>query len=123
MCVASPATGGPPRGVLLGTSAGGALYYVEPAAAIGPNNELGAAKGEAMAAEESVLWKLTATVIEAVDDLQNVLDVVSTGSMLRIRKVSVNSFPFFCFQSDIRMDSYAAGLEMSQPGAWSLESL
>lgn len=45
VCVAVPAAkGSPPRGILLGGSAG--LSYVEPASAVPANNDLAAARGE-----------------------------------------------------------------------------
>lgn len=45
MCVAVPANeGSPPKGILLGGSAG--VQYIEPPAAVGPNNDLAAARGE-----------------------------------------------------------------------------
>ncbi len=38
----------PPASMLLGTSQGGGILYVEPPAAVGTNNELAAARGEAL---------------------------------------------------------------------------
>lgn len=50
--------------------------YIEPAAAVSVNNELIVARAEAMAAEEAVLWSLTASIVEHVDQLRAVLEVV-----------------------------------------------
>lgn len=45
VCVAVPASNGDaPKGILLGGSAG--VLYIEPPAAVGPNNDLAAARGE-----------------------------------------------------------------------------
>lgn len=45
MCVAVPISeGSQPKGILLGGSAG--VQYIEPPAAVGPNNDLAAARGE-----------------------------------------------------------------------------
>lgn len=40
------------------------------------NNELAAARGEAGAAEENVLWQLTGQVIDNLEDIQRALDNV-----------------------------------------------
>lgn len=77
VCLAVPGGTTPPKGMLLGSSTGGSIVYVEPTAAVPLNNDLAAARGEAYAAEESVLWKLTGIVMEALDSLQHILDVVS----------------------------------------------
>jgi len=45
--------------LMLGSSPGGGLMYVEPPAAVSLNNELAAARGECYSAEEEVLWDLT----------------------------------------------------------------
>lgn len=50
--------------------------YIEPTAAVPLNNDLAAARGEAYAAEESVLWRLTGSVMEVLDSLQHNLDLV-----------------------------------------------
>lgn len=78
MCVAVPGGDKPPKGVLLGSSAGGGVLYLEPPAAVPLNNELAAARGEAYAAEEAVLWKLTGSIVDAEDDIRLALDVVCT---------------------------------------------
>jgi hypothetical protein len=107
MCVAVPISeGSQPKGILLGGSAG--VQYIEPPAAVGPNNDLAAARGEVItlqpivftmqsipghsAAEEAVLWDVTTRVIDAVYDIQAVLDMVSLlhsalkGGCSRFRK-------------------------------------
>ena len=38
------------------------------------NNELAAAHGEMFAAEEAVLWKLTSSVVEAVETIKETLE-------------------------------------------------
>lgn len=75
MCVVVPVSAdAPPKGILLGSSAG--CLYVEPPAAVALNNDLAAARGEAATAAEAVLWRLTGDVIDAVSDLERLLDVV-----------------------------------------------
>ena len=45
LCIAIPVSAdGPPKGILLGSSAG--VLYVEPPAAVSLNNDLAAARGE-----------------------------------------------------------------------------
>lgn len=78
MCLAVPGGSTPPKGILLGSSPGGSIVYIEPTAAAPLNNDLAAARGEAFAAEESVLWRLTGDVMAEMDSLQHNLDVVST---------------------------------------------
>ena len=78
MCIVLPASGdGAPKGILLGTSPGGGNYYVEPPSAVPLNNDLGAARGEAAAAEEAVMWKLTGQISDDLEDIQAALDTVS----------------------------------------------
>ena len=67
---------GAPRGILLGASESGGMQYIEPPAAVPLNNELAAARAEAAAAEEAVLWRLTGRVADIDADLQRALDVV-----------------------------------------------
>ncbi len=43
------------------------------------NNELAAARGEAAAAEENVMWQLTGQVIDNLADMQAALAIVSTS--------------------------------------------
>jgi hypothetical protein len=43
------------------------------------NNELAAARGEAAAAEEKVMWQLTGQVIDNLADMQAALAIVSTS--------------------------------------------
>ena len=52
------------------------MLYVEPQAAVPLNNDLAAARGEAYAAVENVLWKLTGLIADAIDDVQQALDTV-----------------------------------------------
>ena len=70
MCVAAPAGTKLNNAALLGTSPGGGLSYLEPAALVGLNNELLAARAEAMSAEEGVLWELTGRLMGCLDDVQ-----------------------------------------------------
>lgn len=77
LCVVLPASQqGPPKGILLGSSPGGGAFYIEPPSAVPLNNDLAAARGEAAAAEENVLWQLTGRVIDDLEDLQASLDMV-----------------------------------------------
>lgn len=77
LCVVLPASQqGPPKGILLGSSPGGGAFYIEPPSAVPLNNDLAAAKGEAAAAVEKVLWQLTGRIIDNQDDLQASLDMV-----------------------------------------------
>ena len=76
LCVAAAAGEGAPRGILLGASDSGGMQYIEPPAAVPLNNELGAARAEAAAAEEAVLWRLTGRLADIDFDLQRALDVV-----------------------------------------------
>ncbi len=62
--------------MLLGSSAGGAIVYVEPGSVVPGNNELAAARGECFAAEEAVLSKLSMLCAEHAEHLQHVLDVL-----------------------------------------------
>lgn len=61
-------------GVVLG--AGPAVQYVEPGAAVPLNNDLAAARGEALSAEEAVLWSLTGRIIDAHGILAALLSAV-----------------------------------------------
>jgi hypothetical protein len=72
MCVAAPAGTKLNNAALLGTSPGGGLSYLEPAALVALNNELLAARAEAMSAEEGVLWELTGRLMGCLDDVQTV---------------------------------------------------
>ena len=77
LCVVLPTSQqGPPKGILLGSSPGGGAFYIEPPSAVPLNNDLAAARGEAAAAEENVLWQLTGRVIDDLEDLQASLDMV-----------------------------------------------
>ena len=77
LCLAVPGEGNAPKGMLLGSSPGGGILYVEPPAAAPLNNELAAARGESYAAEEAILWRVTGVVMQHVDSLQHALDTVS----------------------------------------------
>ena len=76
VCLAVPGGSTPPKGMLLGSTPGGGIVYIEPTAAAPLNNDLAAARGEAYAAEEAVLWRLTGSVMEVLDSLHHNLDVV-----------------------------------------------
>ena len=56
---------------------GGGAFYIEPPSAVALNYELAAARGEAAAAEENVLWQLTGQVSDNLEDIQKALDDVS----------------------------------------------
>ena len=83
LCLAVPSSDAQPKGILLGGSNAAGVVYVEPQAAVPLNNELAAARGEAYAAVESVLWKLTGLIADAVDDVQRVLDTVRPRTSLK----------------------------------------
>ncbi|KAK9818002.1 hypothetical protein WJX72_005611 [[Myrmecia] bisecta] len=99
MCVAVAASGGVPKGILLGSSPGGGMYYIEPSSAVPLNNDLGAARGEMFAAEEAVLWRLTSAVVDDRDDVQRCLDTVVwldvAASRARYSRWVEGSFPTF----------------------------
>jgi hypothetical protein len=59
-------------GVTLGASTGGGMLYVEPPAAVAGNNELAAARAEALSAEEAVLWELSGRLMGVIDDVSGV---------------------------------------------------
>ncbi|GIL91154.1 hypothetical protein Vretifemale_18815, partial [Volvox reticuliferus] len=85
MCVAVPAGTKISNGVLLGSSPGGSLQFVEPPAAMGLNNELGAARAEAQAAEEAVLWQLTGLVLGSLEELESTFRIVAWLDVLSAR--------------------------------------
>ena len=72
MCVAAPAGTKLNNAVLLGTSRSGGLSFLEPAGLVGLNNELLAARAEALSAEENVLWELSGRLMGVLDDVQTV---------------------------------------------------
>ena len=78
ICVAVQASpDGPPRGgIFLASGPGGTVWYIEPSAAVPLNNELIAVKAELTAAEDAVLWRLTALVGDVFEELQRVLCAV-----------------------------------------------
>lgn len=57
---------------MLGSSVGGGMLFIEPGQVVTLNNELAAARAEAMAAEESVLWELSGRVMGVQDDIEQV---------------------------------------------------
>ena len=77
LCIAVPSSEAQPKGMVLGGSSAAGVLYVEPQAAVPLNNDLAAARGEAYAAVESVLWSLTGLIADAEDDMQHALDTVS----------------------------------------------
>ena len=77
LCIAVPSSEAQPKGMVLGGSSSAGVLYVEPQAAVPLNNDLAAARGEAYAAVESVLWSLTGLIADAEDDMQHALDTVS----------------------------------------------
>ena len=64
------------RGIVISNGGRAGVMYVEPTAAVPINNLLIAARAEAMAAEEAVLWSLTSTIIDSLEQLRSVLDVI-----------------------------------------------
>lgn len=74
--MAMPAGEAPGRGVVLGGGGPGGALYLEPPAAVPLNNELAAARGEAYAALEAVLWRLTGLVADAEADARRALETV-----------------------------------------------
>ncbi|CAK0787588.1 hypothetical protein CVIRNUC_010810 [Coccomyxa viridis] len=76
LCIAVPSSEAQPKGMVLGGSSSAGVLYVEPQAAVPLNNDLAAARGEAYAAVESVLWALTGLIADAEDDMQQALDTV-----------------------------------------------
>jgi hypothetical protein len=71
----------PVGGIMLGASAG--LMFVEPAGAVGANNELLAARGEAMTAEDDVSYSLLSRhyVLSLFFSLSTVLLFVNSSSL------------------------------------------
>lgn len=61
--------------MLLGSSAGGGLLFVEPPAAVGLNNELAAARGESYGAEEDVLHDLTGSLMAVLPEVSAAYEV------------------------------------------------
>ncbi|KAF5837995.1 hypothetical protein DUNSADRAFT_3588 [Dunaliella salina] len=62
--------------LMLGSSPGGGLMYVEPPGAVSLNNELAAARGECYSAEEDVLWSLTNQMMGVLEELERMYEVV-----------------------------------------------
>lgn len=69
------------RGMLLGSSPGGGMMYIEPASCVPINNELAAARGKAKAAEEAVLWRLTGGIADEMANIEACYHLVSTISL------------------------------------------
>lgn len=65
----------PPNTLVLGTSAKHGLTYTEPQGAVELNNQLAACWGEMKTTEESILWELTNTCVEALLQLTQILEV------------------------------------------------
>lgn len=78
LCVAVSPADKPSKGVMLGSSGG--VLYLEPPAAVPLNNELAAARGEANAAEEAVLWRVTGLIVDAEEDVRRALELVRLHS-------------------------------------------
>ncbi|CAL5224634.1 g7352 [Coccomyxa viridis] len=76
LCVAVPSSEAQPKGIVLGGSSSAGVLYIEPQAAVPLNNDLAAARGEAYAAVENVLWKLTGLIADTIEDVQQALDTV-----------------------------------------------
>eukprot|EP00879_Flechtneria_rotunda_P017603 GHRR01018453.1.p1 GENE.GHRR01018453.1~~GHRR01018453.1.p1 ORF type:complete len:365 (+),score=118.66 GHRR01018453.1:674-1768(+) len=72
LCIAAPAGTKINNGVMLGSSVGGGMVFIEPAQIVSLNNELAAARAEAMAAEESVLWELSGRLMGVIVDVETV---------------------------------------------------
>ena len=82
ICLAVPASGDmSSRGMLLGSSPGGGMMYIEPASCVPINNELAAARGKAKAAEEAVLWRLTGGIADEMANIEACYHLVSTISL------------------------------------------
>jgi dsDNA-specific endonuclease/ATPase MutS2 len=62
-------------GVLLGSAPG--LRFIEPASAVQANNDLGAARAEADAAEEDVLWRLSGLLMGRLAEAEGALEGVA----------------------------------------------
>jgi hypothetical protein len=69
---------------MLGSTPGGGMVFIEPPSAVMLNNDLMAARAEAMAAEESVLWELTGKLL-------GVLTLVQTAFEVRSRRTTVHA--------------------------------
>ncbi|WIA43850.1 hypothetical protein OEZ86_010265 [Tetradesmus obliquus] len=76
LCIAVPAGTRINNGVMLGSSVGGGLTYIEPAQVVSLNNELMAARAEAMAAEEAVLWELSGRLMGCLEDVETAFSIV-----------------------------------------------
>lgn len=50
------------------------MIYLEPPSVVQYNNNLMAARGEAMAAEEAILWQLTGTMMGLLPELQQMFE-------------------------------------------------
>eukprot|EP00798_Chlamydomonas_sp_ICE-L_P011589 gene11589-34292_t len=73
------------NGIVLGSSPGGGMMYIEPQAAVPFNNELIGARAIAMEAEEEVLFELSGKLMGIVDDVlysfkEDTLTLVSVSS-------------------------------------------
>ncbi|KAK9807992.1 hypothetical protein WJX73_000666 [Symbiochloris irregularis] len=78
MCVAVLASDDPSsRGMLLGSTAGGSMMFIEPPSAVNLNNELAAARGRAKTAEDAILWKLTGAIAEDMYNIESCYHTVA----------------------------------------------
>eukprot|EP00873_Tetraselmis_striata_P044957 jgi/Tetstr1/465221/TSEL_009927.t1 len=64
------------KALVVGSSSGGAVTYIEPQAAVPINNDIAQAMGLASAAEEAALWKLTGEVMEVEQEVSAALATV-----------------------------------------------
>ncbi|GBF93591.1 DNA mismatch repair protein [Raphidocelis subcapitata] len=76
VCVAVAAGTKVAGGVMLGSMPGGGVVFIEPPQVMGINLELIAARAEAMAAEEAVLWELTGRLMGVLHDVTACFDAV-----------------------------------------------
>lgn len=65
----------PSNALVLSTSNKEGLTYVEPKGAVELNNQLIACWGEMKTIEESILWELTNSCMDAMSDLTQILEV------------------------------------------------
>lgn len=69
------------------------MVFIEPEAVVGFNNDLVAARAEALAAEEEVLWKLTGQLLGVIEQVQQV-----GGDRLPTQPVEVSDLiDFVCY--------------------------
>lgn len=61
--------------MLLGSSPGGGILYIEPPSVVGLNNELNNVRAEAFNAEDAVLWRLTGHLMGSLSEVQAMFEV------------------------------------------------